>query len=74
MPLLPAFDNAKFDADATRLMGDALDLAKAKLAATPPMIVQECMANRIIEAAYAGERDVKQLCSAALNGMGGAFE
>lgn len=47
-----------FDADATTLRGSAFDHAKAHLVVTPRMIVQERMANRIIEAAHAGERNV----------------
>ena len=74
MPLHSIFQNAAFDADATRLMGCAFDRAKAHLAATPPEVVQECMANHIIKAAHAGERDVKRLSAAALNGLIGAFE
>jgi len=46
-------------------MGEAFDLAKAALAHEPPLVVQECMANRIIEAARNGERDVKHLRDAA---------
>jgi len=46
-------------------MGEAFDLAKAALAHELPLVVQECMANRIIEAARNGERDVKHLRDAA---------
>jgi hypothetical protein len=42
------------------------DLARSQLGLAPPMVVQECMANRIIEATLAGERDLKRLRDAAL--------
>jgi hypothetical protein len=46
-------------------MGEAFDLAQSVLAIAPPLVVQECMANRIIEAARDGERDLKRLRDAA---------
>jgi hypothetical protein len=70
MSFLPVFEYAMFDPEVTKAMGDAFDLAKELLVGTPPAIVQECMANRIIEAAHAGERDVKRLRAAALDGLG----
>jgi hypothetical protein len=73
MPLRFTHQNVSFDADATRLMGYAFDHAIVHLTVRPPKIVQECMANRIIEAANAGERDVIRLSAAALNGMVGAL-
>jgi hypothetical protein len=74
MSLRSTLQNASFDADDLKLMGCALDQAKAHLAASPPLIVQECMADRIIEAVHGGERDVKQLSDAALKGLVGAYE
>jgi hypothetical protein len=65
MPILPSFEHAVFGPDVTKLMGRALDLAKAALAHDPPLAVQECMANRILEAARDGERDLKRLRDAA---------
>jgi len=65
MRYLPCFERAVFAPDVTKLMGEAFDLAKAALAHEPPLVVQECMANRIIEAARNGERDVKHLRDAA---------
>ena len=54
---------------ATSLMGDAFDLAMGLLNIVPAKIVQEAMANRIIEAAQNGERNVHQLRDAALVGL-----
>jgi hypothetical protein len=65
MPLLPKFHYAMFDPETTRLMGEAFDLAQSVLAFPPPLVVQECMANRIVEAARHGERDLKRLRDAA---------
>jgi hypothetical protein len=65
MPILPVFERAVFELEITERMGEAFDLAKAALAHEPPLVVQECMANRIIEAARNGERDVKRLRDAA---------
>ena len=36
----------------------------------PPKVVQEAMANRILEAANQGEHNVDQLRAAALTGLG----
>lgn len=68
MPILPAYDKAVFPPELTKVMGEALDLAKQSLNYSPPGIVQECMANRIIEAIQAGERDVCRLRDAAIGG------
>jgi hypothetical protein len=65
MPVLPSFQHAVFDTAVIKLMGEAFDLALKSLAYSPPLVVQECMANRIIEAAHLGERDVKRLRDAA---------
>jgi hypothetical protein len=65
MLILPNFEHAVFDTVVTERMGEAFDLALKVLAHSPPLVVQECMANRIIEAARLGERDVKRLRDAA---------
>jgi hypothetical protein len=70
MPVLPIFDHAVFDTAVTKLMGEAFDMALEDLAHSPPLVMQECMANRIIEAARDGERDVKRLRNAAFGAPG----
>jgi hypothetical protein len=70
MPILPIFYNAAFGPELIELMGDAFDLAMGQLSFVPAKIVQEAMANRIIEAADQGVRDVEQLVDAALTGTG----
>jgi hypothetical protein len=61
MPILPSFDREIFAPEVTKLMAKAFDLAIAALTQDPPLVVQEFMANRIIEAARGGERNVKRL-------------
>ena len=66
---LPVFELARgpaFDSRAIELLGEALDLALQKLTLLPPLIVQELMANQIIELARTGERDVNRLQDAAI--------
>jgi hypothetical protein len=70
MPILPSFEHAVFGPAVTKIMGEAFELALKVLAHLPPPVVQECMANRIIEAALHGERDVKRLRDAAFGAPG----
>jgi hypothetical protein len=70
MPILPSFEHAVFEPEVTKLIGEAFDLALEVLSHSPPLVVQECMANRIIEAARHGERDVKRLRDAAFGAPG----
>ena len=70
MPVFPISQNAVFEPGLTSLMGDAFDQAMGLLSDVPPKIVKEAMANRIIEAARQGERNVDRLRDAALSGMG----
>jgi hypothetical protein len=65
MPILPVFEHAVFAPEITKRMGEAFDLAIAALTHDPPSVVQEFMANRIIEAARGGEHNVKRLRDAA---------
>ena len=51
-------------------MGDAFECAIALFKVPPSQIVREAMANRIIEAAHHGVRDMDQLVDAALVGTG----
>ena len=70
MRVFPIFENAAFEAALTALMGNAFDRALAEFKFTPPLAVQEAIANRILEAAHSGERDVNRLRDAALTGTG----
>jgi hypothetical protein len=69
MPILPILENAAFDPALTKLMGDAFDRAIALLSFVPAKIVQEAMANRIIEAVHEGERSVDRLRDVAVAGI-----
>ena len=56
-----------FDPEATRVLGQAFDMACALLGRTPqPTAVREAIAKSIIEAAKAGERDPVRLREAGL--------
>jgi hypothetical protein len=70
MSFLPIFDDIAFGPTRTKAMGEAFDRALKLFDVTPPKIVQETIANRIIEAAHQGERDVDRLLDAALVGSG----
>ena len=63
----PQFDSASFDADTVRAMGLAYRRALRELHDKgQPKVVLEVIANRIIDAAKAGERDSGTLCEIAL--------
>jgi hypothetical protein len=51
-------------------MGAALDRAIGLFAILPSKVIREAMANRIIEAAHRGVRDLNELVDAALVGTG----
>ena len=56
-----------FDPEATRVLGQAFDMACALLGRTPqPTTVREAIAKCIIEVAKAGERDPVRLREAGL--------
>ena len=56
-----------FNPEATRVLGQAFDMACALLGHTPqPTAVREAIAKSIIEAAKAGERDPVRLREAGL--------
>ena len=71
MQVLPIFQNAALDPELTRLMGEALDSATMRLPGPTSRIIQEGMANRIVEAARQGERDVNRLRAAGLSWANG---
>ena len=60
--ILPFVPRVVFDDADTRIMGEAFDAAceEVRDAGQPPL-AREVMAKRIIDAARAGERDVKRL-------------
>ena len=64
------FPNAAFGPTRTKIMGEAFECAIALFEVAPSQIVREAMANRIIEAAHHGVRDLDQLVDAALVGTG----
>jgi hypothetical protein len=61
-----------FDADMTRIMGQAFDAACKQVdgGGRPPELVKEVLAKRIIQLARTGERDPQSLCAKALEGSG----
>jgi len=70
-PLRPFLDGQTFDPEIVRLMGVAFEAARAAVN-RPADLTDEMIANKIIELANAGERNVKVLCEAALNVPTGA--
>jgi hypothetical protein len=69
--VLPFFQGAVFDTDATRVMGEAFDCACHSLHDVgQPDLVREIIAKRIIEVARDGERDPDELCGRALKALG----
>lgn len=70
--ILPFVTRVVFDDAATRIMGEAFDAACEELRGTgQPLLAREVMAKRIIDAASAGERDVRRLRDAALSALNG---
>jgi hypothetical protein len=64
--ILPA-DEAAFDHEATRVMGEAFDNACAELQnSNLSDLARATIAGRIIAAAKRGERDPKRLCNVAV--------
>ena len=68
-------DASAFDDYATRVMGEAFDVACTELQDNNlSVLVREIIAERIVEAAKRGERDPQRLCSIALAALGGDRE
>ena len=69
--VVPLFRDSAFDAEATRSLGNAYDIACRSLhpKGRPP-VVQETLARKIIEAAQRGERDPERLATIALGSLG----
>jgi hypothetical protein len=71
--IIPIFKSRGFDAETTQVLGRAYDIACRSLhVKAQPLIIQETLAKKIIEAAQHGERDPDRLAAIAL-GVLGAF-
>jgi hypothetical protein len=69
--VLPFFQGAASDDDATQVMGKAFDRACQSLHDNgQPDLVRQIIAKRIIEVARKGERDPDELCARALQALG----
>jgi hypothetical protein len=69
--IFPIFHATPFDPETIRIMGEAFDKACAALNWTQRSpVLNEGLANRIIEFAREGERDADRLCSRALEAFG----
>ena len=69
--VLPFFQGAASDDDATQVMGKAFDRACQSLHDNgQPDLVRQIIAKRIIEVARKGERDLDELCARALQPLG----
>ena len=69
--IVPFFRDSGFDAEATRILGEAYDIACRSLhpKGRPP-VVQELLAKKIIQVAQRGERDPDRLATIALGILG----
>jgi hypothetical protein len=73
--IVPFLKDRAFDAEATRVMGEAYDKARKMLHDKgQPHVVQEIIAKRIIDIAMTGERDPDELARRALQALGLAGE
>jgi hypothetical protein len=69
--IIPFIRNNVFDAETTKAMGEAFDVACVEIGnGGQPALVKEVIAKRIIEAAKKGERDPQRLCAKALDALG----
>jgi hypothetical protein len=68
---LPFLPEAAFDSEATRIMGEAFDIARKNMHDNgQPQVVLEILAKRIIEIARTGERDPARVAEQALADVG----
>ena len=67
--ILPIRSDRSFDAETTRAMGLAFDIAKLALHDSPTL-VHDVIARRIIELAATGVRDPDELAKRALHAVG----
>jgi hypothetical protein len=67
MPIRQFLNGHNFDPETTRMMGVALEMARAStMRLDRPDITDAAIAEHIIAHAQAGERNVDQLCDRAL--------
>ena len=71
VPIRPFLNGQTFDPETARLVGLAFETARAAVD-RPADLTDEMIAQKIIELAKAGERNVEVLCEAALNAPAGA--
>jgi hypothetical protein len=71
MPIRAYLEGHRFDAETTRLMGVAFEMALVALQRTDGIVnpTRETVAKKIIELAKAGERDPERLCDTALQSL-----
>ena len=71
MPIRAYLKGHRFDAETTRLMGVAFEMALVALQHTEGIVnpTRDAVAKKIIEVAKAGERDPNRLCDAALQAL-----
>ena len=71
MPIRAYLEGHRFDAETTRLMGIAFEMALVALQHTEGIVnpTRDAVAKKIIELAKAGERDPNRLCDAALQAL-----
>jgi hypothetical protein len=69
--ILPFLVGRTFDAETIRIMGEAFDMTSLALHESgQPPVVQELIAQRIIDIASTGVRDPDQLSQQALQALG----
>jgi len=69
--IIPFLRQNAFDAETTKVMGEAYDAACDELGdRRPPALLKEVIAKRIIDAAEKGERDPERLVARALDALG----
>ena len=71
MPIRAYLNGHKFDAETTRLMGIAFEMALVTLQRTDEIVnpTRDAVAQKMIELAKAGENDPERLCEAALQAL-----
>jgi hypothetical protein len=68
MPIRPFLGDQKFDPETTRIMGTALEMARAAVKRDwGGIYASHIIAKRVVELAKAGERDPQVLCERALS-------
>ena len=70
MPIRPFLNGHRFDAEMTRIMGVAFDMACIALRLSERDALAQTIAKRIVELAKAGERNADLLCERVLQEFG----